>query len=127
MQVIVIGAGVLGSGLAWRLAQRGAEVTLVERGSAAAGTTGSSFPWYNANQKRPEDYFRLNLAGMQAHQALRDELVDAPWLHLGGNLVWVADGQWMDSGEDAGDLEQRVAELSGHVLPATTTVTVART
>jgi glycine/D-amino acid oxidase-like deaminating enzyme len=118
MQVIVIGAGVLGSSLAWRLAQRGAQVTLIERGSAAAGTTGSSFSWYNANQKRPEDYFRLNLAGMAAHQALQDELGDAPWRHPGGNLVWVADGHWMDSGEDAGDLEQRVAELQRWNYPA---------
>lgn len=118
MQVIVIGAGVLGSSLAWRLAQRGAQVTLVERGGAAAGTTGSSFSWYNANQKRPEDYFRLNLAGMEAHQALEDELGGAPWRHPGGNLVWVAGGQWMDSGEDSGDLEQRVAELQRWRYPA---------
>jgi glycine/D-amino acid oxidase-like deaminating enzyme len=118
MQMIVIGAGVLGSSLAWRLAQRGVQVTLVERSGAAAGTTGSSFAWYNANQKRPEDYFRLNLAGMEAHQALADELDGAPWRHPGGNLVWVAGGQWMDSGEDAGDLEQRVAELQRWTYPA---------
>lgn len=118
MHAIVIGAGVLGSSLAWRLAQRGVQVTMVERGGAASGTTGSSFSWYNANQKRPEDYFRLNLAGMEAHQALQDELGGAPWRHPGGNLVWVADGRWMDSGEEEGDLEQRVAELQRWDYPA---------
>ena len=87
MHVIVIGAGVLGSGLAWRLAQRGADVTLIERGAPAHGTTRSSFAWFNANSKRPFDYFQLNLAGMQAHLALREELGSAPWLHEGGNLV----------------------------------------
>jgi glycine/D-amino acid oxidase-like deaminating enzyme len=111
MHVIVIGAGVLGSGLAWRLAQQGAGVTLVERGGPAYGTTGSSFSWFNANSKRPWDYFQLNLAGMQAHHALRDELGEAPWMHEGGNLVWTDQGAWMDSAEIEDDLETRVAEL----------------
>lgn len=118
MRVIVIGAGVLGSGLAWRLASRGVDVVLVERGTPAIGTTGSSFSWYNANAKRPEDYFRLNLAGMEAHHALRDELGEVPWMHEGGNLVWVADGEWMDSGEISDELEARVAELQGWNYPA---------
>lgn len=118
MQVVVIGAGVLGSSLAWRLAQRGMDVTLVERSMPASGTTGSSFAWFNANQKRPEDYFRLNLAGMEAHRGLRDELGDAPWLHEGGNLVWVTTDDWMTSGGESGDLEARVAELQRWDYPA---------
>lgn len=118
MHVVVIGAGVLGSSTAWRLAQRGVAVTLVERGTAATGTTGSSFAWFNANQKRPEDYFRLNRAGMDAHHALRDELGEAPWMHEGGNLVWVTTGDWTTSGGESGDLEARVAELRQWDYPA---------
>ena len=118
MRVIVVGAGVVGSGLAWRLASQGQETVLVERGRPAAGTTGSSFSWYNANSKRPEDYFRLNLAGMEAHIALRAELGDAPWYHEGGNLVWSAGDAWMDSGEIEEELETRVAELQGWDYPA---------
>lgn len=118
MKVVVVGAGVVGSGLTWRLAERGIDVTLVERGSPAAGTTGSSFSWYNANQKRPEDYFRLNLAGMEAHHALRDELGGAPWMHEGGNIVWSVGREWVDSGDAAGDIETRVAELQRWDYPA---------
>lgn len=40
--VIVIGAGVQGSSLAFHLARRGARVVVVERGSVAAGATGRS-------------------------------------------------------------------------------------
>lgn len=118
MRVIIVGAGVVGSGLAWRLAQVGVDVVLVERGLPASGTTSSTFSWHNANSKRPEDYFRLNLAGMHAHLDLRDELGEAPWFHEGGNIVWTATGEWMDSAEISDDLEVRVAELQQFDYPA---------
>ena len=112
MHVTVIGAGVVGSSLAWRLAKEGVGVTLIERAAAASGTTGSSFAWFNANQKTPEDYFELNKAGMVAHHALRDELGEAPWMHEGGNLVWAT------SDEGAADIEARVARLQSWDYPA---------
>lgn len=104
MKIVVIGAGVVGSSLAFRLAQAGQQVTLVDRAHPAYGTTGSSFAWINASTKTPEDYFELNVAGMVAHRTLRDELGGAPWLHEGGNLVWVDD-------DDAPELESRASRL----------------
>lgn len=112
VKVIVIGAGVVGSSLAWRMAQRGVEVTLIERAAAASGTTGSSFAWTNANQKTPEDYFKLNRAGMEAHRALQDELGETPWRHEGGNLMWA------ESDSGASELEARVARLQNWDYPA---------
>ena len=37
--VIIIGAGVIGLGIAWRLAQRGVEVTVFDKGGAGAGAS----------------------------------------------------------------------------------------
>jgi glycine oxidase len=37
--VVIVGAGVIGLSVAWRLAQRGAAVTVVERGQAGAGAS----------------------------------------------------------------------------------------
>lgn len=39
MQVAVIGAGVVGLGIAWRLAQRGAHVTVFDKGAAGQGAS----------------------------------------------------------------------------------------
>jgi glycine/D-amino acid oxidase-like deaminating enzyme len=100
--VAVIGAGVVGASVAFRLAQAGARVILIDRGDPGQGTSGSSFAWANSNQKTPRDYFELNFAGLREHKKLRDELGDAPWLHEGGNLVWPADEV---------ELEARVARL----------------
>jgi glycine/D-amino acid oxidase-like deaminating enzyme len=101
--VAVIGAGVVGASIAFRLAQSGASVLLIDRGDPGRGTSGSSFAWANANLKLPRDYFELNFAGMRAHRALRDELGAAPWLHEGGNLVWQ---------DDESELKERVARLT---------------
>ncbi|MFK4069898.1 NAD(P)/FAD-dependent oxidoreductase [Streptomyces sp. NPDC029674] len=44
--VVVVGAGIVGSSVAYHLARRGAPVTLLEQGPApATGVTGSSFAW----------------------------------------------------------------------------------
>jgi glycine/D-amino acid oxidase-like deaminating enzyme len=87
--VVVIGAGVIGASVVFRLAQAGARVTVVEAGREAGGTSSATFSWINANAKTPRAYHDLNVAGMRAHAALRDELGAAPWLHGGGNVEWL--------------------------------------
>lgn len=89
--VIVIGAGIVGTSVAFRLAQSGANVTVVDRSQPGSGTTGASFAWVNANQKTPRNYYELNFAGMKEHDRLEEEIGGAPWLHRGGNLVWTGD------------------------------------
>ncbi len=42
MKVVIIGAGVAGLGIGWRLAQAGAEVTVLERGRPGSGATWAS-------------------------------------------------------------------------------------
>ena len=90
-KVIVVGAGMIGSSVAFRLVQSGVEVVVVDRAEPASGTTGSSFAWVNANEKIPRSYFDLNVAGMREHDRLEGELGGAPWLHRVGNLTWTGD------------------------------------
>ncbi len=86
--VIVIGAGVMGASAAFRLAQAGAQVLVLEAGRVGGGTSGISYAWTNAHNKPPRPYHELNLAGMKAHAALREEFGATPWWHGGGSLEW---------------------------------------
>jgi glycine/D-amino acid oxidase-like deaminating enzyme len=105
-RVAVIGAGVVGASVAFRLARGGAQVWLVDEARPGSGATSASFAWVNANEKIPYDYFALNYAGLREHFRLRDELPGgAPWLHPGGNLEWAED----EAGREG--LRRRVGRL----------------
>src|SRR5438067_6416414 len=91
MDVAVIGAGVVGASVAHRLAEAGARVTVLEQGRVGGGTSGASFAWTNAHLKPPRAYHDLNVAGMRAHAALREELGALPWWHGGGSVEWFPD------------------------------------
>ncbi|WP_109474673.1 NAD(P)/FAD-dependent oxidoreductase [Ornithinimicrobium cavernae] len=88
MQIVVIGAGVVGASIATRLAQRGAVVTLVDQGLPGTGTSSTSFAWINANGKEPESYYALNLAGLRAHHGLGG---NEEWLRPGGHVEIAVD------------------------------------
>jgi glycine/D-amino acid oxidase-like deaminating enzyme len=87
-RIVVVGGGVIGTSLAFRLAEAGTRVTLIEGGALAGGTSSTSFAWLNANGKPPLAYHRLNWAGLVEHLRLREEFGSAPWLHLSGNITW---------------------------------------
>lgn len=88
MHVIVVGAGVIGSAVAYRLARSGARVTVLEAGRPAGGTSGTTLAWLNSNNKNPLPYHLLNRAGMAEHAVLARELNGGAWLHLDGNFIW---------------------------------------
>jgi glycine/D-amino acid oxidase-like deaminating enzyme len=117
VKVTVIGAGIVGSSVAYRLSEGGAEVVLIDGAEPGSGTTSTSFAWVNANNKRPRAYFELNVAGMGEHERLRDE-IGGDWLYSTGNLIWAV-------GEEQENLEKRVERLrswsyAAEMLPAST-------
>ncbi len=107
MEIVVIGGGVVGASVAYRLAQAGAAVTLLEAGRLAGGTSAATFAWINSNDKEPLEYHRLNTAGMVEHARLRQEFGTAPWLHVDGNL------EWGDDSAASAALRRKVARLQG--------------
>lgn len=84
---IVVGAGAVGSSISYRLAQSGAQVTIVESNYPAGGTSGNSVAWLNGFNKHPRDYYRLNVNSIRDHRELEDEL-GGNWLTQGGGLHW---------------------------------------
>ncbi|MDP8922774.1 MAG: FAD-binding oxidoreductase [Chloroflexota bacterium] len=103
--VIVIGAGSVGANVAYRLAERGARVTVLDAGAPGSGTSGASFAWLNAFRKTPRPYYELNLASMDEHARLADELGGGYWHHRHGGIHWAAPDEAAELRETAERLE----------------------
>ena len=88
--VVVVGGGCVGANLAYRLAERGAAVAVLEARAPGAGTSGASFAWTNSFNKTPRDYHDLNVASMEEHALLVKELGGGGWLHQDGAIAWEA-------------------------------------
>jgi len=111
-RVVVAGAGMIGANVAYQLARRGAEVTVVERGQPGRGATANSFAWINA-KKRPRPYYDLSRLGIQAWREMDrafDRTLPLVW---GGSVEWRADA-------DAGArLRKDIAEFQAWQYPVT--------
>jgi glycine oxidase len=77
MKVLVIGAGIIGNAVAWRMARAGADVTIVERGRA-----GQEASWAAAGMIAPQaeaegtgPFLRFCVEGKKAFEALLPELI----------------------------------------------------
>jgi glycine/D-amino acid oxidase-like deaminating enzyme len=116
-RVIVVGAGAVGSCIAYRLAQAGADVVIVERGYPGGATSGNSFAWLNAFAKFPRAYYRLNLQSIHEHRDLEWEL-QGNWLNLNGGVHWASSsghshfGDLKDSVRRMRSWGARIEELS---------------
>lgn len=90
-RIAVIGAGIIGAAIAFRLAEKRADVILLDRAAPGSCTTSASYAWINANEKLPRNYYDLSVAAMVEHQRLAWRLAPAHWYHRDGNLIWSAD------------------------------------
>ena len=105
MRITVIGAGIVGSAIAFHLARRGAQVTLLDAGEPGMGASSHSFAWINAFGKEPRRYNELNRRSLDTwdrYARLLDADVGLRW---GGQLTWTA------SEQDADWLRENVSKL----------------
>ena len=84
---VVIGAGIIGSSIAYELSKRGVDVTLIDKNLPGSGCSGSSFSWINATYpKKPYSYNLFSQLGMNAFRFVEKELsLDIKW---NGSLEW---------------------------------------
>jgi glycine/D-amino acid oxidase-like deaminating enzyme len=109
---VVVGAGVVGVTSAYRLAQAGAEVTVVDGGRVGGGATGATFAHVNASYAGYWDYVELRRAGLDGYGRLAQEPGGARWWHQTGYLSVHRSGSGFD------DHDQHLSRLQRMGYPA---------
>ena len=86
-EVVVVGAGIIGSSIAYELSKRGVKVTLIDKNAPGSACSGSSFSWINATYpKKPYSYNLFSQLGINAFHLVQKELsLDIKW---NGSLEW---------------------------------------
>ena len=92
-KLAVIGAGIFGSTIAWQLARRGIQVTIIDRGRPGHGASSHSFAWINAGAKEPVGYHNLNRRSLEMWPRFAaaigdDGDPDNAGLRWGGKVSW---------------------------------------
>ena len=92
-RVVIAGAGIMGASIAYHLAKRGAQVTILEKQRPGSGATEKSFAWINATfSKQPRSYYDLNLSGIAGWRRLTLELAGDLQIQWGGSVAWFEPG-----------------------------------
>jgi glycine/D-amino acid oxidase-like deaminating enzyme len=94
-RIAVIGAGIVGSAIAYNLAVRGADVLLLDEGPApGSGVTGRAFGWVNTINGTPSHAnYALWREAIAEYQRLKTALPEALSAARPGSLIWRATSQ----------------------------------
>ena len=91
--IVVVGAGIIGASIAWRLAARGSRVTLIDKATPGSGASSHSFAWINAGSKQPIGYHNLNRRSLEMWERFASAIADdgdsaSVGLRWGGKVSW---------------------------------------
>jgi len=111
IKVTVVGAGIVGSAIAYSLARRGAAVTVIDKGRPGAGATSHSFAWINATAKHPVSYHNFNRLSLGMWDRFAKGLGVDVGLRWGGQLAWAS------TAVGAYELESRAVQLRAWGYP----------
>ena len=103
--IVVVGAGIVGAAIAFRLAEKGASVLLLDRNTPGTAATAAAFAGINAAGADSPEAVALVQAAIQEHHRLAWKLAPAPWYHSDGALRLSS-----DPGQDA-EIRARVEQL----------------
>ncbi len=120
---LVIGGGIIGSSIAWRLAKCGVSVTLIEAHSPAARASSNSFGWINATAAESSQYYELRSQAIADYRQLLDRasadssLTNAPLSEspLKSCVSFAGSMWWEKQGDELSDLGARLHNY-GHSL-----------
>ena len=107
----MIGAGVVGSSIAFNLSRRDVRVTVVDANEPGQAASLVSFAWANGRDKSPHYYHDLNRRSVDMWYRLAKRLGDIDAFTWGGEMRWSA------TEEGAEELKVRVEELQSWGYP----------
>lgn len=110
-QTLIIGAGVTGAAIAYRLAQRGEGATILSTHAEGGLASTASFGWLNASFYLSHPHYRLRHEGLAAHRRLMAALpgLQTTWA---GCLWYEATGDAQEeTASDLAELGYRVERL----------------
>ena len=110
--VAVVGAGIVGASIAWRIARRGVRVTIIDRAEPGSGASSHSFAWVNAGAKEPIGYHNLNRRSLEMWSRFAAALGEDVGLRWGGKVAWETEP------EAAAALTARVRQLQSWGYPS---------
>ena len=86
--IVVIGGGVIGTSIAWHLAQKNARVTLIEANDLASGSSGACDGLVFMQSKKPGIHLGLAMESLKRFKALKNQLpVDIEFRQTGGRVI----------------------------------------
>jgi glycine/D-amino acid oxidase-like deaminating enzyme len=103
--IVVVGGGIVGASVAFHLAKRGAQVTVIEAEQPGQAASRVSYAWINGRDKSPFSYHELNRRSQDMWRQFEHDLRADIGLTWGGEMRWTV----TDAG--AVELRDRVAEL----------------
>jgi sarcosine oxidase subunit beta len=86
-EAVVIGAGAVGTSIAYHLAKRGKQVAVVDRGGVCSGTSSATFAIVWVHAKEPLHYMELNLTSAELYPKVVAELDEDVLLEQPGGLT----------------------------------------
>ncbi|MCC8934493.1 NAD(P)/FAD-dependent oxidoreductase [Rhizobium sp. 'Codium 1'] len=94
-RIVIIGAGIFGTAMAYHMASPQTNIVLIESGSApACGVTGRAFGWINTVHGRPgSESHALWQKAVRDYPALIQDLPEIRSFSRGGSLLWHASTQ----------------------------------
>ncbi|MXZ92243.1 MAG: FAD-binding oxidoreductase [Chloroflexi bacterium] len=117
--VAVIGAGIVGASIAWRIASRGLRVTLIDKAEPGSGASSHSFAWINAGAKQPIGYHNLNRRSLEMWPRFAAAIADDGDVANVG-LRWGGKVAWETAPDAAQQLQARVQLLQSWGYPIRT-------
>lgn len=90
-KILVVGAGIVGASMAYYLARRGADVTIVEQNCPASGVTSKSFAWINVAHGVAAENLPLRMQAIADWRRVQGDLGEALRIDWNGALTWSDD------------------------------------